>query len=653
MSVALITSLAILRVNYEKNRNYLDNFIPFLVECLRLNTNTYVVLDELKEDIEQHFGMSIPYNVLENLLKRLRKKGFIKSEHKTYIKVIDSLDSTQFKQIQNEMMIKHAQVINKLHEYVKERFQNKNLIWDKNNVEDAFNKYLREHHYLVIESITNSNAIRSKDNSQFNNNFIIGSFIKKLVDEQDVVLDYIVDVVKGDMIAQALYFSTQNELSKRFKGTGIYFDTTFLVYALGYTGKTREDPCVELIELLKETGAQIYCFRQTLGEITSIIESCIIKIKRGQKKDNFGTLEYFISNNMSAADLEFEIQQLEDKLYRELGIMVKDNPPYTFDHNIDVSGLTEYLKSNILYRSTLALDNDVESINSISRLRNGIKKYQVEECKAIFVTTNTILTYRVNEFFRKDYNGRYIPLSMTDIDLTTILWLKKPSKWPNLPLKRVIADSFASIQPTERQWNEYMIEVEKLKKVKTISEEQYVILKQADTVPLAIMEATLGIEEEIFTKGTIDEIYRLVEERIKMEEKEKNQLLLNELEITKAMTASTDQILQNTKKQIETDAERLAYNVVSIIFYLIISCIGLVDLMAITLLIVKLEIYPRYISYVLFGFQILLVFIFGMANKVYGLSINDFRGKAFKKLYLYLINKKKKKYDDLFIDNKP
>lgn len=652
MNQTLITSLAILKVNYDKNRDFFDNFVPFIVESLRLQDEEIISLPKLKDDVFNNFGLEIPQNVIEKILRRAKKKGYVLEKNNVYERVYDKVATSNFTEVKKQVMERHELLVNMLCMYCSDKFEHRGIKWTYEEAEVALNEYLVEHHYVVAKNIRSNTPLTVKENTNITNNYIIGSFINEMQKRYSYVLDYLEEIIKGHMISQAMYFSFPDRLNKRFRGTSVYIDTSLLVYTLGYAGDVRAEPCKELMELLRESGALIFCFRQNLGEITGILDTCKRKMISGERRDGFGTLEYFISKKMTPSDIEVEINRVEARLIKEFNIKVVNNPEYD-KYNIDVRGLTMHLKQHIRYNSNMAVEIDVESINSIERIRKGKKTQSIEECKAIFVTMNEGLCYRANNFFQSDYSGRLIPPVITDINLTTILWLKKPTKAPNLPRKRIIADSYAAVQPTERQWSDYFNEIEKLRLNNEISVEEYAFLKEAQEVPDAIMEITLGAEQS-FSKATIEEISSLVKEKlVEDRQKEIDQIKNNLFDAYDQISVEMDKRIKfvNTlRDQAYKDAKRI---VNYLIFWPTVILFLLLDLF--TLLMLPLSVFespsiPNVVIYLFWSIQVILVIGYWLMDKVKGNNLNQIRSSLIEKIAQKKFRKNAQKYKEIIGD---
>src|SRR5262245_58917666 len=81
-----ITSLAILKVNWDKGHSYVDNFVPFVAECLRTASYNVVSLPELQTAVANSFGLIIPLSTLKVILDRVFRAGYVKYENRIYVR---------------------------------------------------------------------------------------------------------------------------------------------------------------------------------------------------------------------------------------------------------------------------------------------------------------------------------------------------------------------------------------------------------------------------------------------------------------------------------------------------------------------------------------------------------------------------------------
>lgn len=538
MASSAVVSLAILKVNWDiYQKDYLENFVPILAECIRLADEDIISIPILQSDVEKRFGLKIPQNILGTLLRRLQKKGYITLENKVYTRNYDALKSLNFSNVQQEVIRTHEILIEDLRKFAAERFT---VEWSPSNAEDALLSYLQENEIFSLEAIQCS--VPKVSSKSFK--YIVAVFIKHLKETHSSGFYYLETIVKGNMLANAIFLPDPTKALKKFKNTEVFFDSPFLMHALGYNGEPRKEPCIELLNLLVETGASLRCFSHTVIEIRGILRACADRIAQGKVRDSNGSfwesVEYFLYSGKTSTDVELLATKLETSL-SGLKIRIVDKPDFSnYAHVISETELGAALRDKIMYRREDALDHDVNSISAIMRIRKGFRTNSIEECKALFVTNNESLVAAVCDFLKQSIRGE-VPACFQDSVLTCLLWLKKPLKAPDLPIKRIIADCYAATQPDERLWKAYLLNIEKQRSSGQVSDDDYLRLRYDLEAKQILMERTLG-EEQAFAHGTVAEILSYLNDRqqqvINDEVRRNVEVAKNEAELVKRQAAA-------------------------------------------------------------------------------------------------------------------
>src|SRR2546428_1569361 len=82
-NLGTLTSLAMLKVNADEGRDYIDNFVPFIGFVLERHRPDPVTATVVKELLTQEFGLNIPQHPTEYALRRLvdrkhlRRDGYV------------------------------------------------------------------------------------------------------------------------------------------------------------------------------------------------------------------------------------------------------------------------------------------------------------------------------------------------------------------------------------------------------------------------------------------------------------------------------------------------------------------------------------------------------------------------------------------------
>lgn len=109
---------------------------------------------------------------------------------------------------------------------------------------------------------------KSKDSLQY----YIARFIINEKDNNTIVFDYIIDMVSGLFLSTAIYLQpTNSALQSKMKNLACYVDTRILFNALGFNTDEEKRAAKQLLDMAKEQGASIRCFRITVEEVRRIL----------------------------------------------------------------------------------------------------------------------------------------------------------------------------------------------------------------------------------------------------------------------------------------------------------------------------------------------------------------------------------------------
>ena len=82
MSTATLTSLAILKVNLDQGKDYLEYLRPFILQVLVDHHPDPITNEVISDLIREQFGLEIPKRTVEIVLKRISRNNIIKRENR-------------------------------------------------------------------------------------------------------------------------------------------------------------------------------------------------------------------------------------------------------------------------------------------------------------------------------------------------------------------------------------------------------------------------------------------------------------------------------------------------------------------------------------------------------------------------------------------
>ena len=238
MSSRTIVSLAILKANWDlQKKGYLDNFVPILAECARILPDEIITVPALQRELKKRFGLDFPQNAISVILKRARKRGYVKVENNIYRRNQEKLDKLNFSQMQRQVIQMHEKLISGLIQFCKRKY---GIVWNSEQAEAALQFYLQENEVCIISAVTHGTIIPPTKPPAKNTKYFVGAFIQQLQETQSSMLEYLETVVKGNMLANAIFLTDPNQAFRKFRKTEVYFDTSFLIFALEIQPKSEE-----------------------------------------------------------------------------------------------------------------------------------------------------------------------------------------------------------------------------------------------------------------------------------------------------------------------------------------------------------------------------------------------------------------------------
>ncbi|PQG42420.1 hypothetical protein CUS80_14115, partial [Enterococcus faecium] len=593
-----LVSYAIMTVNNRYNRDYYSLFIPFVAETIRLKEFKYITPQIIKKEIQEKYDLEIPTAVINQIFNKLDKEKLIErkyyADQKKYLyhpnyELIDTSkynmsQTTEFEDKYDDLILEYCSYIQLEHKITKDSAEAENDIYsfiEQNEIEFLNEIDKRDPDYQFYVS----------PKEEIKSFYLVASFINHSKKNNNKIYSFLLDIVKGNMLKDVLFFDGIDALQENFKKTRIYFDTSFMLYALGFSGKERQVPCLELIDMLRKNEAQLYCFNHNVDEMTNILTWTKHNLYKG--RDGHDTIKFFIDSGYAPEDIDIMIHSIPQKLLEELNINI-DSEEYTdsristelYEYFTDEAGLADVLRDSLNYRKDSfeqALNNDVKTVSMILRMRSGYKTLNIEDSKALFVTTNKTFAKTVRDFM-KSTEVNYIPPVLYDSMLTNLVWLKDPGLAPDFPQKRLIANCYAAITPTERFWKKYLDESEKLfNKEKIITKEDLIILRYASLAEKIIMDETKG-DAELIDSETVEGVLLKIEELKKKELDEQAKKHKDEILNLKMENERKDKLINNIKKEEserkENKAEKIANLIITIEILVLATIIGVISFYA-------------------------------------------------------------------------
>lgn len=514
MSTKTITSLAILKVNIDQGKDYLDYLRPFILQIL-FEHNLY---DPIKDNvvsccIREQFGLEIPMPTVQLVLRRIAKSGSIRKVGGVYRKT-GELPDPQIGLKQAEVKRHIESVVDGLRKFSQER--SRTIDSDEEAV-GVICSFLAEFNITCLRAFLRGTALPDVEGSHQTDIVLVSNFIQQVRRTDPERFDSFLIFVQGHMLANALLCpDLLNNLSD-YRNVTFYFDAPLLIQRLGCEGEAKETAARELIALVRKLKGEVAAFSHSRQELQNVLQNAAFSLENSN-----APVPIVIEarrQGLKKSDLLLLIESIDDRL-SEAGIKVEATPRYNEKFQIDEAVFGQVLGDEVSYKNPRAREYDINSVRSIYVMRANTPAPSVEKARAVFVTSNFGLAKAAWVYGQKYETTRSVSSVITDFSLANIAWLKAPMGAPNIPTSQLLAFSYATLQPSSDLLDKYLQEMNRLEAQGTITERDHQLLRSSPLVYPELMNLTLGNDASL-TEETITEILERVSSEIIKEESER------------------------------------------------------------------------------------------------------------------------------------
>jgi hypothetical protein len=551
------TTLALLRVNHERESSYLGGYLPFAYHCLR----QIGVEDEpigtkaLQEAMEAEFGLRLPLGVMKALLREGEAAGKIREDRKVYFPVVEKLADCDL----DPARVQFGKRINELASGVARYAQEKHAVaWDRSDAKALLIEYADGFSSDILAAALGRQRLPQRAPHEVGEDlFVIHEFALEASENRPDDFDLLVGLVKARMLADSLYLDIAQQQERPLKGVEVYFDGPVLLYILGNAGPEIQAPYLELIEMLKEQGAELRCFHHSVVEAQGILDVAVNRKSAAIRGEQYhgDVVGWLVRSDRTRTDIELQANNLAKNL-EALGIGEEEMPDRIPDLQPDEEALEQLILKFIPTMNKGPLVRDVDSLVGVHTMRRGRVPRTLDSCRAVLVTHNYALFKASASFFRERHGGKTVPHCVYDASFATVIWLHGPKQFPDVPREFVLADANAALEPSTSLWVRCDEAAQELFERGEIDEDELRFLRYADDARVLLMDLTRG-DPDSFTDGTLSEMLGLYRERVVRDEHEKVIAVERHLKGEREAHADTQRLVEKGKERLSDTRARV------------------------------------------------------------------------------------------------
>ena len=527
-----IYSLAYLQYTYEVLRkDILDLYVPMFCKCLLQDNACEVDLKRIKEAMNAIYGIdNITYGAIRSICDRMasRKYGILEKRNGVFYVIKGKLNGYQLTLNKDDKIIDDFNILIKNISDFSSSFPKK---YTTDEVEKGFLNFIDLHgiDMLVGQGSKVFNSILKQENKRLS--YVISRYILHNKEEGGNAIDVLNRLAKGNAISNLVSLSGRNNYTGNLSNVVVIIDTPFFYNLLGANNESNRDAAIELMTILKRNGAHFSMYQHNLNEVYTTLDDTINRLlthdydlKKSSRLLRMAVAEGYSSLQMEA--MRANIETIRDKW----GITEEEVPNIPNGYkDIDVALLTEIIDSSytnnhsrtLFYYEKNMLSKDVDSINYTYRLRGNSVAQNLKGCKALMLTTNRIIATTSNNE-QINIKKHLIPVCVTDMFLSTILWSNYPSNNDSLNKKLLISECYNNIQLDDALMIRFFEDIKEKRINEQISENQYLMITTSRLAKSILGDITQN-DINAYTDRTSAEIIDIIEQEHK-DEIEKVQL---------------------------------------------------------------------------------------------------------------------------------
>ena len=533
-----------------ETKDYLELILPFVCMCLPEKIDGIIELEKIQDAIKNKYGLDIPVNVVEKLLIRLckQKRGAVVKKIPSGYAVNNIYNVDEFENRTIKIKKSIDAVISKMQKYMYKEKYMKDVSPDK--MREYLAVFLDTYNYSVFDDMQSLDSITMNKNSE--SNYYVAQFILSEYENDTVEFQDILEIIKGSLIAKTIYYfmDSENDISKkRIQGTRFVLDTRVLIDVLGLNLQQECNVARELLELIINHGGKVVTFDYYVEELRGIIH----RFEKSPETRLELSLNWFVRSRYSSQDVSAYAGTIEDRL-QEYNVAIIQKPDYEKNINaqkwhIDYAQLRDVLNQQIDYRTkgeeyySDALIHDVDTIEAIAYERGYSKRCSIFNCKAIFITKNTDICNTIFGLYKNDrFRNGEVNFAMSDVDLTSIIWLSSFGKNSDLPKMKLLEHAYSACMPSRLIMKEFLGKVHSLEESEKISQEMAIMLR-SQYATINDLSEILHNKEGAVTDEVIYEMERRVKNRAEKDVKVQLKKEIGEL--------------QKERKEVEEDRDAI------------------------------------------------------------------------------------------------
>lgn len=472
-----LATLALLKANFDCGVDHIDMIEPLVLDCIAAQSTDDFSVDMIKACLLDAHGLRVPAAAVRIALTRAKRERFLFEEGGRYFRTerAGSLRGTvaaQRSRIEGEQ----AGLARSLMAFLA------TISLPVASEEDALAllfSFLSQFHLPLLLDGSGSGCsplpVASSRDTSDRELRAIALFLTQLCLPDDRLRPVLQRMLEGFVLQNALLLRDINLAARKFQNLVVFFDTGFLLQALGLEGEASAVAAREVLDALRATNASLAAFEKTVEEIRRILSVYEQHLGTTQGISSLRPTRltrYLVTHRFSPSDVRQLAAMIESQI-RGLGVSIRRIPLHDRRYTLDEAALARLLRSTEQNELHPRVVHDVDCVAAVVTLRQGHSSWTYDNARAVFATTTGLLVKNVREWHVSEGQAG-LPPAVHCLALSSAAWIKKPTLSAELNMRELVALCSAALAPSRRVWELFLEHLRRLIENKQITSDEMV-----------------------------------------------------------------------------------------------------------------------------------------------------------------------------------
>ncbi len=498
-----LATLALLKANFDSGIDHLDMLLPFVADRILCYSSDDFSAEDIRSALVDAYGLQVPMASIHVVLTRATRRGLISRQGGRYFRKRSiGTAAPDISRKSAAIRQEHSVIADALIRYASGHGL---VISAEDDALAMIFEFISLFHvHLLLDPSEKDGGVPILlDQLQglgSRETRVIARFLLQECSADSGLRPFIRRILEGYVLQNALLLKDITTAQSRFKDLTVYFDTSFLLNALGLTGEAAGLAARESLDLLRSTNARLAVFDATVHEIKRILH--VYEAHLGSQSGietlrPYPITRYLVAHHYSPSDVREASALLETHL-ETLGIHIVPIPDHKLAFTLDEAELTQRLRRPDETDTQPRVVHDVDCVAAILTIRAGHHSATFDSAKAVFATTTGLLVRNVKEWFFAQKQAGPLPVIHV-LALSSIAWLKKPAAVVNLKLNELIALCSAALAPSPRTWGLFLKHLQKMREEKYVTEDEVVAVIASELTDSLLSQFDEDVEPDADT----------------------------------------------------------------------------------------------------------------------------------------------------------